>query len=119
MRITQSGPEFCRLSAQEGFVLINVPVTIVVEAGDSTNLMLISRMGSFEGRPEHMSVQGIDAAPLPFRLPSKVFREGEHVTLLVFQMQQPAGPALLWTRHYEARWIDWLPQLGPVLDGQE
>lgn len=114
MKITQSGAEFCRLSPQHGLVLVNIPFAIGIEAGDSTNLMLVSRMGSYEGRPEHWSTDETDAASLPFRLPSRVFREGEHATFLIYQMQQAAGPKLLWERHYETRWIDDLPKLEQV-----
>ena len=116
MRIKQNGAEFCRLSPQNGFVLATIPFVIELEGNESTNLLLVSRMGSFERRPEHWSATGVDTVSLTFRLPSDVVREGEHATFLVFQLQQPVGSKLLWSRDYEAHWIDELPRLEPVLD---
>jgi hypothetical protein len=114
VRITQSGAEFCRLSPQNGFVLASIPFVIELEGNESTNLLLVSRMGSFERRPEHWSAAGVDTVSLTFRLPSDVVREGEHATFLVYQLQQPVGSKLLWSQDYEAHWIDELPWLEPV-----
>jgi hypothetical protein len=116
VRITQSGAEFCRLSPQDGLVLVSIPFTIEQEADESTNLLLVSRMGSFERRPEHWSATSVGTVSLTFRLPSQVVREGEHAAFRIFQVQQPIGTKLLWARDYEAHWIDNLPELEPVLD---
>ena len=98
-----------------GFVLVRVPIRVTGAEGKATAIVRY-QVGGFLGRETAWPLGNAQEGMLTFRIPHKLFRDRERLTLEVLRTDNPAGRETVWARRYEVHSANGVPRVGPVPD---
>ena len=115
LRIDQDGSESAELSANGGFIVVQVPVVVLGEAPKGGAGFRFT-IGSFQGRETRLLFGTKAPGRLTFRIPKELFRARERLSLEAIARDEQGSENILWAKRYEAGWLGSIPHVEPIAD---